>query len=245
VVDTLLSVLADRGLLDDAVRAVARVRELRVPPNTRTCNHILLRLARDRSGRLVRRLFEQLPAPNVFTFNIVIDFLCKEGELAEARSLFSRMKEMGCLPDVVTFNSLIDGYGKCGELDEVEQLVEEMRRSGCKADVVTYNALINCFCKFGRMETAYGYFAAMKREGVMANVVTFSTFVDAFCKEGLVREAMKLFAQMRVMRAPRENVSVTDRRGRNSCCGVGARMAASVVEISGDGFVDERDLLAR
>ncbi|KXG22891.2 hypothetical protein SORBI_3008G022701 [Sorghum bicolor] len=198
VVDTLLSLLADHGLLDDAVRALARVRQLRVPPNTRTCNHILLRLARNRQGGLVRRLFDLLPVPNVFTFNIVIDFLCKEGELVEARALFVRMKAMGCSPDVVTYNSLIDGYGKCGDLEEVEQLVSEMRKSGCAADVVTYNALINCFSKFGRMEKAYSYFGEMKRQGVVANVVTFSTFVDAFCKEGLVQEAMKLFAQMRV-----------------------------------------------
>lgn len=142
VVDTLLSLLADHGLLDDAVRALARVRQLRVPPNTRTCNHILLRLARNRQGGLVRRLFDLLPVPNVFTFNIVIDFLCKEGELVEARALFVRMKAMGCSPDVVTYNSLIDGYGKCGELEEVELLVSEMRKSGCAADVVTYNALI-------------------------------------------------------------------------------------------------------
>jgi pentatricopeptide repeat domain-containing protein 1 len=43
--------------------------------------------------RLVKRLFDLLLAPKVFTFNIVIDFLCKEGELMETTTMFEQMKE--------------------------------------------------------------------------------------------------------------------------------------------------------
>jgi pentatricopeptide repeat domain-containing protein 1 len=85
--------LTDHNLLDNIVRALARVRQLRVPPNTCTCNHILLRLVRAHHVRLVKRLFDLLLAPKVFTFNIVIDFLCKEGELMEATTMFEQMKE--------------------------------------------------------------------------------------------------------------------------------------------------------
>ena len=42
--------------------------------------------------------------------NILVDALCKEGMLIEAKFLFDKMIQRGIEPDIVSYNSLIDGY---------------------------------------------------------------------------------------------------------------------------------------
>ncbi|KAM1726263.1 hypothetical protein ACFX12_017057 [Malus domestica] len=40
--------------------------------------------------------------PSVFMYNIMIGYMCKEGDLDAASCLFAQMKRMGLAPDVVT-----------------------------------------------------------------------------------------------------------------------------------------------
>ncbi|XLV03349.1 hypothetical protein S245_017686, partial [Arachis hypogaea] len=48
--------------------------------------------------------------PNVHTYSILIDGLCKEGKIKDAKSVLAVMAKHGVKPNVVTYNSLMDGY---------------------------------------------------------------------------------------------------------------------------------------
>ena len=48
--------------------------------------------------------------PNVQTFSILVDTLCKEWMFSEANEVFSVMIQRGIEPNTVTYSSLIDGY---------------------------------------------------------------------------------------------------------------------------------------
>ena len=56
--------------------------------------------------------------PSVRTFNILVDELCKEGMLIEAKKVFDKMIQRGVEHDVVSYNSLIDGYSLQNKLND-------------------------------------------------------------------------------------------------------------------------------
>lgn len=48
--------------------------------------------------------------PNVVTFNVLVDILCKEGMVAETKRVIDMMIQRGIEPDTITNNSLMHGY---------------------------------------------------------------------------------------------------------------------------------------
>ncbi|XLS59148.1 hypothetical protein HN51_008903, partial [Arachis hypogaea] len=84
------------------------------------------------SGRLIvaKEIFQDLSVkgyrPNVRTYNIMINGLCKEGLFKEALALLSKMEGNGCLPNSVTFETLIRALFEKVENDMAEKLLREM-----------------------------------------------------------------------------------------------------------------------
>jgi pentatricopeptide repeat protein len=56
------------------------------------------------------------PEPNVVTYNIIINELCKKGQIEKAMDLIHVMISTGHHPDVTTYNTLIDGLVKKGKI---------------------------------------------------------------------------------------------------------------------------------
>lgn len=59
--------------------------------------------------------------PDVVTYSMVIDGLCKQHELAKAFALCKQMHSSGVIPDIVTYSSLMNGLCKKGSLDQAEE----------------------------------------------------------------------------------------------------------------------------
>nr|ADQ43199.1 unknown [Schrenkiella parvula] len=201
VFDALFSVLIDLGMLEEATQCFSKMKRFRVFPKTRSCNGLLHKFAKLGKTDGVKRFFKDMigagSKPTVFTYNIMIDCMWKEGDIEAARGLFEEMKFRGLIPDTVTYNSMIDGYGKVGRLDDTVYFFEEMKSMSCEPDVITYNSLINCFCKSGKLPKGLEFYREMKQSGLKPNVVSYSTLVDAFCKEDMMQQAIKFYVDMR------------------------------------------------
>ena len=61
------------------------------------------------AATLLNEMEQRKVMPDVQTFSILVDTLCKEGMLTEAREVFDVMIQRGIDPDIFTYNSLIDG----------------------------------------------------------------------------------------------------------------------------------------
>jgi pentatricopeptide repeat protein len=87
-------------------------------------------------------------APNVRSYNIIINGLCKIKMVDEAMNLFEEMQSKKITPDTVTCNSLIDGLFKSEKTSFAPELVYEMHDRGQPANltVCTYNIIINHLC---------------------------------------------------------------------------------------------------
>nr|ACQ90610.1 putative PPR repeat protein [Eutrema halophilum] len=201
VFDALFSVLIEEDMFEEALQCFSKMKRCRVFPKTRSCNGLLHKFARLGKTDGMKRFFKDMigagSKPTVFTYNIMIDCMCKEGDIEAASGLFEEMKFRGLIPDTVTYNSMIDGYGKVGRLDDTVYFFEEMKSMSCEPDVITYNTLINCFCKFGKLPKGLEFFREMKQSGLKPNVVSYSTLVDAFCKEDMMQQALKFYVDMR------------------------------------------------
>nr|XP_043630496.1 pentatricopeptide repeat-containing protein At1g63130, mitochondrial-like [Erigeron canadensis] len=87
-----------------------------IPPNVDTYNSLirnLCRLARwDEVCRILKEMEDAKISPKLRTFNIIVDALCKQGKIAEARAVIDIMVDETSgrkyPPNAVTYNPLID-----------------------------------------------------------------------------------------------------------------------------------------
>ncbi|KAF5464356.1 hypothetical protein F2P56_014437 [Juglans regia] len=171
-----------------------------------SCNALLTGLGRDgdfeRMNTLMTEMKEMDIQPDVVTFGILINHMCKARRVDEALEVFEKMKGvsdgLSVEPDVITYNTLIDGLCKVGRQEEGLTLMDQMRSENkCMPNTVTYNCLINGFCKAGEIERAQELFDQMNKETVFPNVITLNTLVDGMCRHGRINSAVQFFDEMR------------------------------------------------
>ncbi|XP_031248665.1 pentatricopeptide repeat-containing protein At1g09820-like [Pistacia vera] len=138
--------------------------------------------------------------PNIVTYSILINGLCKTGQLEKANKLLSYMEEKGCAPNVVTFTMLIFGFLKNNEIPKVVDLLRKMAKRNVKPiEFIQFLKLFlefsfdgyDCFQIFGKQVYAvYG--------GLEAQFVHFWEFSSSLHSVRLVGE---LFGQAGVVAA--------------------------------------------
>ncbi|MBA0639844.1 hypothetical protein Goklo_022848, partial [Gossypium klotzschianum] len=80
--------------------------------------------------------------PNVVTYSILIDALCKQGMISKAEDIVGIMTKQGIKPNVVTY---------------------DMWNSGLQLDTIFYTILIDGLCKAGHIEVAKELFCQLSR----------------------------------------------------------------------------------
>ncbi|KAI5056026.1 hypothetical protein GOP47_0029547 [Adiantum capillus-veneris] len=100
-----------------------------------------------------------------FSFNVLIDGLCKNKKVHEAREYFLKMKDSGCAPDHITYTALMHGYSSAGDFEVLGLLYKAMQGDGCKPDQVTYAVLLTGFAQCERFDELYGILDDMKAQG--------------------------------------------------------------------------------
>ena len=81
--------------------------------------------------------------PNVITYSIMINGLCKKGELEKANCLLLDMEENGCIPDVVTFDTLMRGFIHNNEKSKVVELLHKMAKRNLIPDASIVSMVID------------------------------------------------------------------------------------------------------
>ena len=147
--------------------------------------------------------------PDVQTYNVVIEALCRVGNLNRARVLLERMEIPGARypPDVYTYTILISAYCKRGmqtgcrkavrrRIWEANRMFRRMIFRGLAPDVVTYNCLIDGLCKTYRIERAVELYDDMCQRGISPNRITYNSFIRYF---SAVNEVERAIERMRMM----------------------------------------------
>ncbi|KAI9195004.1 hypothetical protein LWI28_010767 [Acer negundo] len=132
-----------------------------------------------------RKVFDEIPEPNLYTWNILIRACSWSLEPGESVKIFLRMLFFHGLvvkssfgDDVFILNSLIHFYASCGNLDFAYRV---FARIGVK-DVVSWNSMISGFVQGGCFDKALELFREMEAENVKPNAVTMVGVLSACTK---------------------------------------------------------------
>ncbi|XP_020203387.1 pentatricopeptide repeat-containing protein At1g12775, mitochondrial [Cajanus cajan] len=96
----------------------------------------------DRAIALLKKIKEQRSQLDVYSYTLIIDSLCKDGRLANAREVFQYLLIKGYHLDVSTYIVMINGFCRKGFFGEALAFLSKMEDAGCIPNVVTYEIII-------------------------------------------------------------------------------------------------------
>jgi pentatricopeptide repeat protein len=153
----------------------------------------LVRIGKLLEAQLVlKEMVDMGMEPNVYSYNIVMDGLCKNGMLFDARMLMRLMTSSGVLPDTVTYTTLLHGYCHTGKVSEANNVLREMMRDGCSPNNYTCNILLYSLWKEGRISEAEELLQKMNEKGYVIDTVTCNIVIDGLCNNGKLDKAIEI-----------------------------------------------------
>ena len=133
------------------------------------------------------RAFDQLPAKDLVSWNILVTAYAHHEHGDEALKCFAQMRKEGFLPDVVTFSSVLKACSDVGSLEKGEEIHIEVRKQGLlENSTVIGNALIDMYAKCGIMAIAHEVFDHL----VIQNIVSWTTLIGGYAQHELNEEAL-------------------------------------------------------
>nr|XP_011468974.1 PREDICTED: pentatricopeptide repeat-containing protein At3g61520, mitochondrial [Fragaria vesca subsp. vesca] len=206
ILTKLVTVLCRNGKVSRAWDVLCDVMKMGGGLEAASCNAVLTALGRSndfkRMGEVMVKMEEIGIKPNLITFGLFVNHLCKSRRIDAALGVFEKMsvgvEGVSAKPDVIIiYNTLIDGLCKVGRPQEGLSLMEKMRsQDGCAPNTVTYSCLIGGFNKVGDIDRGLELFEKMKEEGIPLNVVTLNTLLDGLCRHGRLNAALEFFKEM-------------------------------------------------
>ncbi|XP_068638424.1 pentatricopeptide repeat-containing protein At5g15300-like [Aristolochia californica] len=122
------------------------------------------------------KLFDEMPAKDLVSWNVMISVYAKQGQMEKARKLFNLLPER----DVVSWNAVIAGYVLCGSY------AGAVRRNA--AGLVNLRMSSHA----GMLHEGHRYFNLMREMYVIeASIKHYRCMVDMLGRAGLLKEAFE------------------------------------------------------
>ncbi|XP_051122290.1 pentatricopeptide repeat-containing protein At3g04130, mitochondrial [Andrographis paniculata] len=128
---------------------------------------------------------------NTESMNLLLDTLCKEHKVEQARDVFLELKQH-IRPNANTFNIFIHGWCKIKRVEEAQWTIEEMKGHGLRPCVISYSTIIQFYCFRGNFQKVYELLDEMEVQKCPPNVVTFTTIMHSLTKNEEFNEALRV-----------------------------------------------------
>ncbi|GKV43477.1 hypothetical protein SLEP1_g50765 [Rubroshorea leprosula] len=136
---------------------------------------------------------------NTKSMNLLLDTLCKENKVEQAREIFLELKSH-ILPDAHTFNIFIHGWCKVNRGDEAHWTIQEMKGHGCRPCVISYSTIIQSYCQKYNFSKVYELLDEMVAQGCHPNSVTYTIVMCWLSKSQEFEEALQIAERMKTER---------------------------------------------
>lgn len=133
---------------------------------------------------------------NTESMNALLDTLCKENKVEQAREIFLELKSH-ILPDAHTFNIFIHGWCKANRGDEALWTIQEMKGHGCHPCVISYSTIIEFYCKKSSFSKVYELLDEMVTQGCHPNAITYTIIMCWLTKSEEFEEALQIAERMK------------------------------------------------
>ncbi|CAE6254776.1 unnamed protein product [Arabidopsis arenosa] len=147
-------------------------------------------------GSLVNLIQELDFVPDVDTYLIVVNELCKNNDRDAAFSVIDVMEELGLRPTVAIYSSIIGSLGKQGRVVEAEETFAKMLESGIQPDEIAYMIMINAYARNGRIDEANELVEEVVKHFVRPSSFTYTVLISGFVKMGMMEKGCQYLDKM-------------------------------------------------
>jgi pentatricopeptide repeat protein len=149
-----------------------------------------------------RQVFDQIPQPNLYTWNIIIRAYASSPDPTQSLLIFLQMlHQCEHFPDKFTFPFVLKAASGLKAFRVGRVFHGMVIKASLSSDVFILNSLVHFYGSCGDLDLAYGLFMKIPRK----DVVSWNSMITAFVQGGYPEGALELFRGME-----KENVKPND-----------------------------------
>ncbi|XP_047337260.1 pentatricopeptide repeat-containing protein At3g53360, mitochondrial [Impatiens glandulifera] len=150
--------------------------------------------------------FSQIERPDLVSWNtIIIGFACG-GEIDEAMSFFSKMRELALFPDGITIRSLLCACTNHDSFHRGMQIHSFVIKTGLNLEISVSNTIISMYSRCYDLLSTFKIFDETKTN---RDLVSWNTILSACVKHNEAREVFSLLRQMFLSNSKPDNITLT------------------------------------
>ncbi|XP_039115126.1 putative pentatricopeptide repeat-containing protein At5g52630 [Dioscorea cayenensis subsp. rotundata] len=155
-------------------------------------NHLLLLYSNFHSLTFARKLFDEIPTPDLVSFSTLISACVHHGLCRDAIQCFVKMRSFGISSNEFTFPSVLKACSATSDLKAGLQVHAFIVLTGFESDVFVANTLLVMYSNFGCVVDARKIFDGIPD----SNEVSWNAMFSGYVKNGWFEDAIGLFREM-------------------------------------------------
>ncbi|KAL9690542.1 hypothetical protein QQ045_010944 [Rhodiola kirilowii] len=210
---TLIHYYAACGQMDSAILQF----KLGSQDHLSSWNALMAGFVRNREIKSARKIFDEMPEKDVFSWSIVISGHTQAEEHNEALALFHQMVNSEIRPNEVTMVSVLSAIASLGTLNDAKWAHEYITRSNIPMNDNLYAALIDMYAKCGSFSTSFDLFRQIKHKTF--TISPWNAIICGLAMHGHAALSLNIFAELQ-RRSIKPN-SITFIGVLTACCHAG------------------------
>lgn len=200
---TVVSAFVNSGSMDRARQVLAEMTRIGVPANRITYNILLKGYCKQLQIGKAKELLTEMAedagiAPDVVSYNILIDGCILVDDSAGALAFFNEMRARGIAPTKISYTTLMKAFALSGQPKLANKVFEEMLNDPrVKADIIAWNMLVEGYCRLGLVEEAKKIIQRMKENGFHPDVATYGSLANGIAVARKPGEALLLWNEVK------------------------------------------------
>ncbi|KAK9282541.1 hypothetical protein L1049_005462 [Liquidambar formosana] len=141
---------------------------------------------------LAQQVFDEIPQPDLPSWNSIMNANVKVGLIDVARKLFDEMPDR----NVISWTCMINGYVRCGQYKAALMLFRDMQMlevDGLRPNEITMSSVISACGRIGALEHGKWAHAYIDKCGMGVDVVLGTSLIDMYAKCGSIERARWVF----------------------------------------------------
>ncbi|ESQ41501.1 hypothetical protein EUTSA_v10012473mg [Eutrema salsugineum] len=130
---------------------------------------------------------------NIDRFGKVIELLCLDQRVQEARVLARKLAALGCNPNSSIYSKICLGYSEKQDFEDLLSFIGELKY---EPDVFVGNRIVHSLCRKFGTERAYVYMEELEHLGFKPDEVTFGILIGWCCYEGDIKRAFLYLSEI-------------------------------------------------
>ncbi|KAL9164108.1 hypothetical protein ABFS82_06G084900 [Erythranthe guttata] len=139
-----------------------------------------------------RKVFDQIPHPNIFTWDTMIRGYAESEDPSPALHIYQRLRLSSVEPDTHTYPFLLKAIAKLMIVREGEKVHCSTLKDGFESLMFVQNALLHFYGACGRSESAHCLFEKMPYK----DLVAWNSVINGYALNNMPNETLTLFRKM-------------------------------------------------